>query len=298
MADESADATPRVPLADVVRSVVGAVVAGGLVYLVASSVSQIESLSVLRDLPWLPIVAAIVAAAFAFVVSFRDVLARTRARRAATRVDEALKSLTDDSGTVASVSTEQVAKTVSAQIPSDQLTRLVEQRKQQLLLNNQLLRPALDYMLANWQPLPRDIKRAMNRFYVSLLIAYNRGLLKDPPVVSGHQLAKWLILSERWPQLGRALAVWPKQIKALEENSTTGVGESDRYDATLAAIAPLYLDDAALRAFLRSQPRLAPVLQRLVEYGAAQPVGETAETPEATGKREQGSSSVVPARHA
>jgi hypothetical protein len=197
-------------------------------------------------------------------------------------VDEALSTLTADGapGAVVSVSTEDVAAAVNqSKISNTRLTRLIEQRRQKLLLDKKTLRPELDYLIDNWHPLPRDVKRGLNRFFLSYLVAYNRDLLTTEPIVTGHQLAKWLVLTDTWPQLGRSLTGTPQEIEALERHAAmepSGL-ERDGFKDRLHTLAPLYVDDSDLRRFIASEPRLAAVLPRLVYYGAAQPVQPTAQ---------------------
>jgi hypothetical protein len=270
-----------VPRQDLLSAVVSSFLAAGAVYVASGFLLQVEALAGVPYQTAIRIGLAVVAALMTVTVLYGDLRDKARARAATAQVDEELKNRAQgqDAGTVAGVSTSDVAATVSGNPVKDtHLERLVEQRKQQLLLDKNTLRPELSYLVDNWQPLPRDVKRGLNRFYLSYLIAYNRGLLTTEPIVSGNQLAKWLVLSERWPQLGRALATWPQRIEVLERDAgmRPAPGERDPFKGMLGTLAPLYLDDEELRRFITSEPQLSAVLPRLVHYGAAQAVQQTA----------------------
>jgi hypothetical protein len=242
------------------------------VYAIAGAVLDLEALTGTPYQEWLRNGLAVVSAIAAFVVNFRDARARATARALTTQVDEELKKKAreGDAGSVAAVSTADVAAQVTASSLEDrELAQLIEQRKQRLLVDKKTLSAELRYLVEHWHPLPRDVKRGLNRFYMTYLVAYNRGLLKAG--VTGMQLAKWLVLSERWPQLGRALAAWPQRMQDLEAHAhTPGDAVSDRFPDLIRALAPLYADDHALRSFVGSNPKLAAVLPSLVQFGAVQ----------------------------
>ena len=300
MPDQQPEPPVRVPIGSLFGATVSALVGGGIAYVVVGGVLQAETFKSLPFAQWIQAGLAIVVGVTTLAVGYRDLRNKARiraaARAATVRVDEALKDLTDESGPgmVASVSKEDVAASVGdARIEADHLTRLVEQRKQQMLVHKKTLQPDLVYLIDNWHPLPRNVKRGLNRFYVSLLIAYNRGLLTETPAVppapavppvSGRQLAKWLVLSERGPQLGRALVVWPDRIGDLERDAPLRPPKDslDSFKAILGTLTPLYVEDGGLREFLASWPPLTPVLERLIYYGAAQPVQPTAQPPAAS----------------
>jgi hypothetical protein len=280
MSEPQPEPAADAPLRALVQASVSSVVLGALFYLVLGYALQLESLKTLPYVEWVRIGLAVFAALFSFVINFRDFRERVRARARTARVDEALKKTAGegDAGAVVSVSASDVATQVGSNAEDQELAQLIEQRRQRLLVDQKTLTPELTYLVNHWHPLPRDVKRGLNRFYVTYLVAYNRGLLSGEDPVSGLQLAKWLVLSERWPQLGRALAVWPKRMKGLEEEAA-GLGDGiDTYKTSLASLAPLSVDDANLRTFLQSEPPLAPVLERLVEYGTVQPVQKTGQT--------------------
>jgi hypothetical protein len=221
---------------------------------------------------------------------FFEERAAARARTANARVVEALDKLKDQTP-VAEISTQNVAESLKGTKVADaQLTRLVEQRKQQLLIDDGYFREELRTLIVDYlQPLPRNAKRFLNRFRVNLLIAHSRGLLTSEPKVTAQQIGKWLVLIERWPQLGRSLSAAPEKMKVLEDESAASPAKTkivedqpsaapvksgaspDAFMGTIKVLADPYFGDEDLRKFIRSAPPLALALPRLVHYGSSEP---------------------------
>lgn len=196
-----------------------------------------------------------------------------RARKASVRVAAELDKLKGETP-VAEISTQKVADSLKGtKVADDQLARLVEQRKQQLLIDDDYFREELQTLIVDYlQPLPRNAKRLLNRFRVNLLIAHSRGLLTSEPKVTAQQIGKWLVLIERWPQLGRSLSAVPEKMKVLEEQSPAPPSVAPLPDAfmqTVKLLAEPYFGDEDLRKFIHSAPPLAVVLPRLVHYGSS-----------------------------
>ncbi|HEY1937525.1 MAG TPA: hypothetical protein VGJ33_06300 [Candidatus Angelobacter sp.] len=213
-------------------------------------------------------------------LQFFELRAAAQARQANQKVAEAfnqIKNRTPDKN-VAEISTREVAASLKdAKIGDEQLGRLVEQRKQQLLIDDEYFREELSSLIVDYlQPLPRNTKRLLNRFRVNLLIAHSRGLLISEPKVTAQQIGKWLVLMERWPQLGRSLSAAPEKMKVLEEQAVhpaptkSSPPQPDPFMESITALAPPYLGDEDLRKFIHSQPGVAVVVPRLVHYGAAE----------------------------
>jgi hypothetical protein len=267
-----------------------------------SGVFQSESLQGLSYGGATPAALAIAAGLSMFGYGYHDLSEKARARGFTARVDEELKKSAGEGGSdsVAAVSVSDVAAKVTENpAEAKKAEEYVEQRKQRLLVDKKTLSAELAYLVDNWQPLPRDVKRGVNRFCVTYLVAYNRGLLKDPPVVSGFQLAKWLALSERWPQLGRALAMSPDEIGKLEEHAALRDAlKGDPFRGRVAALAPQHADDEELRRFIAKEPQLSLVLPRLVQYGMAQPASETAVAVQQAAPPPEADAPSAPAKHA
>lgn len=140
-----------------------------------------------------------------------------KAGKAGKRVAEAFDVLKRQTPgrSIAAISTQNLATPLKAiGVTDDQLARLVEQQKQQRLIDDGRFSAELSTLIADYlQPLPRNAERFLNRFRVILLIAYGRGLLTSDPKVTAQQIGKRLVLLERRPQLGRSLAIAPEKMK-------------------------------------------------------------------------------------
>jgi type II secretory pathway pseudopilin PulG len=225
------------------------------------------------------LLAAIVTAS---VRSILKHLKEERSKAASKQVADALDVLKGQTP-LAEISNQTIAEQIKgSKISKDQLARLVEQHKQQLLIDDEYFRDELRTLIIDYlQPLPRNAKRLLNRFRVNLLVAHSRGLLTSDPKVTAQQIGKWLVLVERWPQLGRSLSAAPDKIRVMEDHSLklptlAQPSQSDLFMDTVKLLSPFYADDEDLRKFIHSEPLLAPVLVRLVHYGEAQPPTPTA----------------------
>jgi hypothetical protein len=218
-----------------------------------------------------------------------------RSRMATKQVAEAVDKITREAAgaSVAGVSVERVAAALKTKVSTDHLTRLVEQQKDKLLIDEDYFRTEVGNLIVDYlQPLPRNAKRLLNRFRVSLLIAHRRGLFTSEPKVTTEQIGKWLVLSERWPQLARSLSAAPEAMRDLEKQAVTHPPQKDEsaesatrlnvsqrrtrraridpFTESIKALAAFYVGDQDLRSFLDSAPALAAVLPRLVHYGAGE----------------------------
>jgi len=205
-------------------------------------------------------------AAIGNILQRREVL---KARTADEKIAKALKDLQDRSPgkSAAEYSLEEIAAAAGeTNVDKEHFERLVKQQKDRVLIDDEYFDPALIKLLVEYlQPLPRNAKRLMNRFRVNLLVAHSRGLLTTDPKVSSRQIGKWLVMSERWPLLSRALAATPDKMVVLESQT------ADALKASIMSLSPVYAEDGDLHRFLSSSPPLAPVLTRLVNFGADQP---------------------------
>jgi hypothetical protein len=215
----------------------------------------------------------LISMAFIFVagviVEIRDARKMRAGRRASAQVEEALKGHAAAQH-VAEISTDQVVASLKEKaggpsVADDQLKRLVEQRKQELLFDDDYFQKELSLLIVDYlQPLPRNAKRVLNRFRVNLLITYRRGMLVSEPKVTVQQIGKWLVLAERWPQLRRSLAATPDQMKKLEDLSELPPAMGgDVFMKLIKLLSPYYEGDEDLRNFIQSEPKLASVLERL-----------------------------------
>jgi hypothetical protein len=211
------------------------------------------------------------------VITLRNAV---QAKKANEKVAQALNQIKDQSPdkNVVEISTQNLAVSLKdTKVGDEQLVRLVEQGKQQLLIDDEYFREELSSLIVDYlQPLPRNAKRLLNRFRVNLLIAHSRGLLSSPPKVSAQQIGKWLVLMERWPQLGRSLSAAPDKMKILEQQSEIRIttnsvtSQPDPFMESIKILASPYFGDEDLRTFIKSAPVLSAILSRLVYYGPAE----------------------------
>ena len=231
----------------------------------------------------------VVGAGYAINTIVRGVIEARRAaeaRRASAHIDEALERFQDRTGgNLAGVSLEDVVKSVkentNTKVGAEQLTRLVEQRKQKRLVDDQWFQAEVSSLIVDYlQPLPRNAKRVLNRFRVNMLIAERRGLFTSEPKVMPRDIGKWLVLGERWPLLRRSLSAVPETMRQLERDSRPVAapppGAPDPFMDSIKVLAPFYVGDEDLRTFIRSEPQLAKILPRLVHYGDAEATGPQA----------------------
>src|SRR5262245_25330280 len=212
---------------------------------------------------------------FGFVVyaSVRDFLKTIQARRANEKVARVFQEIkgTTPGGDVAAISPEQVAARVTdAKVDKEHLERLAERHKQELQIDEESFQSDVRSLIVDYlQLLPRNAKRLLNRFRVNVLIADRRGLFASEPKVTTQQIGKWLVLGERWPQLRLTLSAAPEKIAVLEKDAAASpMPPGDPFMESIATLSPFYAGDEDLRKFIRSEPALAPVLSRLVHYGA------------------------------
>ena len=200
-----------------------------------------------------------------------------RRKYAATKTLEeigaALDQLTrDGTKNVADVSAKEVRASLKGlKVTDEHFERLFAQGQQQALIDEKSFRDQVNALIVDYlQPLPRAAKRFVNRLRVNLLIAHNRGLLTTEPRLTAQHFGKWLVLSERWPQLSRSLTADPEKMADLESSATVKPSKKRRRDAFMALInvmAPAYRGDEDLRRFMTSEPAIAHLLPRLVHYG-------------------------------
>jgi hypothetical protein len=200
-------------------------------------------------------------------------------RNAGAQVDAAFERLKDgtpgkDVATISNMDVAVSAKEAGVKTDEEHIARLVEQKKQQLLIDDEYFRRELSLLIVDYlQPLPRNAKRVLNRFRVNLLIAHGRGLFTSDPKVTTQEIGKWLVLGERWPQLARALATSPRMMDRLERTS-----DRKAFGQLVVTLAPFYEGDDELQTFIQSKPQLADVLSRLVHYGTEQSAPRNAQT--------------------
>jgi len=274
-----ADDQPDNPLPEIVSLFIGLTLFGAAWYATLAALRSIVPwpgiAQFLGLIQWLGV--ALLALIGAWGV--RDEFRKTQSRRATHQVAEALHRIQAESGgDVTRISSERVAASVKVTNVSDeQVRRLVDQRKQQLLIDDEAFRAEVSGLIVEYlQPLPRNAKRILNRFRVNLLIADRRRLFTTDPKITRQQIGKWLVLGERWPQMRRVLAANPSYMLRLE---ATAEDAADGFMKVIQELAPPYDGDQDLRNLVRASPPLASILPRLLYYGADTPPAERGTAP-------------------
>lgn len=254
-------------------------------------VAQLRRIDALQDSMVVTILQLVGPAVMVFGTVFgtvEELRKAAQARKATTNVADALDDFQRrfPGVNIADIPADELAaKLETGKVNREQIVRLVEQRKQQLLIDDEYFRRELSYLIVDYlQPLPRNAKRVLNRFRVNLLIAHGRGMFTSHPRVTTQQIGKWLVLGERWPQLARSLSAAPDAIESLEQHAARPApapvvaaamaavagGTPPAWDPfmdEIGRLAHFYLGDEDLRKFIQSKPSLTGVLARLVHYG-------------------------------
>jgi KAP family P-loop domain len=143
----------------------------------------------------------------------------------------------------------------------------------QLVDDSELRDQAEREILSFLPPYPRSAKRMLNHLRVLLVIASLREMLGGTPALTAAHLGKWVVLTERWPELARALKANPQKLGPVEEavarydvDSAVALEELD--SALSAGVLPR-LGSRDLLRFLVEKPHLGAVLERLVHMAPA-----------------------------
>lgn len=268
----------RGALVDASSALFGATFLGAMAYYLVGllhNINAVNNFSVLSAMVTaLQVIASVAAAVAGGYDMFGDLRRKAAARRATQLVAEAVEKVKEETPGKSAAelpSAKQIAQSVQgARVSPEHVEQLAEQERQKLLIDEVFFRKELSVLIVDYlQPLPRNAKRVVNRFRVNLLIAQRRGLMTSEPKVSAKQIGKWLVLGERWPQLGRSLATTPERMKRLEAQAKERRQPTrDPFTLAIKSLAAPYVGDGDLRRFIRSDPSLAIVLSRLVHYGA------------------------------
>jgi hypothetical protein len=114
---------------------------------------------------------------------------------------------------------------------------------------------------------PRRAKRMINHLRLLLLVAAKREMFGGSPPLEAVHLGKWVVLLERWPELGRVLRADPSVMALIEEAAST---DSRALQDVLDRIVPEVASSADLAAFLKDETKLAGLVERLIYYLPAQ----------------------------
>ena len=88
--------------------------------------------------------------------------------------------------------------------------RLISDLVSSSFLDSDEFRAVETFISENPPALPREAKRSFNHAQLLTEIARARHMFGGTPVLTPRHLAKWLVLREQWPALGRAIALEPE----------------------------------------------------------------------------------------
>jgi hypothetical protein len=188
------------------------------------------------------------------ILDFRQARAR---RREDNRVKAALLTGVPPSGPDVGASQAQGVNRAEQQFDLQMLLRRIEGAD---------LDESYDAVADRVRPLPRDLKRLLNRIRFLLYLTTDRGLMQPAGPLAAGAIGKWALLAERWPDLAVTISANPDILTGLESASATDAG----FVAAMADIVPGYARSAELRRLLVTPPALGSVAECLSRL-AAQP---------------------------
>jgi ABC-type multidrug transport system fused ATPase/permease subunit len=180
---------------------------------------------------------------------------RLRSRSSRARVDQEIP-LAAENETDSKRLVSEVMKTASAS------KSLVQVRVQRYLVEASPARREAEAELLRTPPdLPRTAKRMFNQLRMLFAVAVNSGMLDDKTEVTPAHLGRWIVLQSKWPDLGQALTVNPGCLQQLQASTSP-----DDLQNQLDSIGVQVPNTEELLRFLREQPTLGHVLNRLLRY--------------------------------
>jgi hypothetical protein len=112
------------------------------------------------------------------------------------------------------------------------------------------------------RPLPRDVKRILNRVRFMLYLTLKRQLMAPDGPLTPEAAGKWALLAERWPDLALAISDQPAAMAKIERESAS----TSHFSRMMTAMVPGYANSGELRNLIVDAPSLqqeAAVLARL-----------------------------------
>ena len=149
----------------------------------------------------------------ALILSLWSRRLRKRARQQRSDLKEQIEQLKDKQ-----LSPEQVEHEVLNQTATDTKANvsLISDLVSSSFLDSAEFRAVETYIAENPPALPREAKRSFNHAQLLTEIARARHMFGGEPQLTPAHLAKWLVLREQWPALGRRIAVEPEGLAQLQ----------------------------------------------------------------------------------
>ena len=149
-----------------------------------------------------------------------------------------------------------------------------EERRLRIVADTEIMEKAVGTIFDQLPTLPRNAKRLLNKLRVLILILEARGQLHDfdqPDGMSAERIGKWVVLNERWPELGQVLRQRPEALAPLEKAASS---TAKAYQKAITDLLEDYSEDDDLQDVLADDPKLAPVIERLVLLPDRETAGE------------------------
>jgi hypothetical protein len=146
-------------------------------------------------------------------------------------------------------------------------TGLASHRVERFLTDDSILREQAESTILEYLPgMPRNAKRLLNHLRLLLVVASERKMLGGTPPLEAAHLGEWVVLLERWPELGWAVRADPSLMQRLEQAATNSANPQSLADlqAIVRPVAPQVAVTADLAAFLADEPTFAPLVERLI----------------------------------
>ena len=134
---------------------------------------------------------------------------------------------------------------------------------------SELQREAEDEITRYLQPSPRHAKRLLNRLRLRLYVAHERRVFGGEPELTARHLGKLAVLCERWLELAETLTAHPELMADLESSIAQRSTTANVSNGGPKHLAEGSMDDPDLRAFLQSETKLAPIMERLIHFEPA-----------------------------
>ncbi|MGQ0814297.1 MAG: KAP family P-loop NTPase fold protein [Gemmatimonadota bacterium] len=180
-----------------------------------------------------------------------------RAARLRAGVDESITAGTQDLGQLSEIAQQLGATESEAErFARERLIRNVTDT------DSEVWRVSLAVAMSYAPRMPRHVKRLTNRLRLLLGLAQDCGILTGDITTIAASVGKWAALWERWPEVAHEVLKDPGHMAALEK-AAAGRANKPFFDR-VTVYAPHYAGDAALKAFCKSAPALAPLIASIV----------------------------------
>jgi hypothetical protein len=143
---------------------------------------------------------------------------------------------------------------------------LLEEQRATRLIDGRYVWESYNAVAEMTRPLPRDVKRLLNRLRFTLKLCNDRELIK-PRLLSTPAIGKWALVSERWPDLQSAISQDPSRLGWLEENLASGAD----FSVLMKELAPAYANSRDLYTLIVTRPMLGAVAASVANFRPPKP---------------------------